>query len=628
MMTTVKHSESSLLDSPGILPPKSVTSTCYNSATRAFHSFNRKQMWFTTNSSTPKHWLGKKNPNSNDVTPALSRTNISLQPTEVSDFGWEKIVRSKRFSAPGVLLLPEIPTSSNLHPLSDHEGSPRLSTCKQSPMVTCSLMGQVRKMSSFQADYWACAIPDSLPPSPDRQSPHWNPNKEYEELLDYTYPLRPKYKLAQNIQDSTVHDSGVDLDSFSISPESTLKSVSMQDQKPRTPSTQRFLTPFLKKLEGSDLVSQCNLSPIGKVSSEDGGLSSERKGISHEKVHSFSPTCYEHAPSSLANRDKNGWNARGHDNLNRMDIAHSSFIRSTRVLPLRKEYSGDDEYLSLPPRLKELETLALQLTDLSLTVRKPEYDCAHDGFPCISVNGKQLLSEVQADGGSNENQWELYCDSPGSFHKHGEEDFLSHQGWKDSENVLRKAASSDLVEIGSLEFQISESNQGKEERNGSSLADHIKMFCGQLEELICWLHKVADVTDNWIPPKPDVKSVKAALQNYLEFKKDLAEHQTLTEGVLQDGERLLQCMASSSAENYCEWGQPLREAYCHLSNLQVAASYSCSEVLQDTLHLIGKQTEELETHAERLYESVLSVVDTLGAGLMENCDTQPVGAQS
>ncbi|XP_060640376.2 centrosomal protein of 68 kDa [Anolis sagrei] len=621
-MTTVKHSEASLLDLPGILPPRSVASARYNSATRAFHSFDGNQMWFTTNSSTPKHLLGKENPNFNDATPLLSGTNISSQPPEVSDFGLEKMIRSKRFSAAGALLLPEMPTSSNLHPLSDHEGSPRLSTCRQSPMVTCSLMGQVRKMSSFQADYWACAIPDSLPPSPDRQSPHWNPNKEYEDLLDYTYPLRPKYKLAQNIQDSAVHDSGVDLDSFSISPESTLKSVSMHDQKPPvlgTQSTQRLFTPFLKKLEGSDPVSHYNISPIGKVSFGDA-----ERSISYENVDGLSPSCYEHAPSSSANRDENVWNARGDDNLNRMTTIHSSFIRSTRVLPLRKECSGDDEYLSLPPRLKELETLALQLTDLSLTIRRPEYDSAHDGFPGISGNGKQLLSEVQADGGSNDSQCEFYCDSPGSLHKHGEEDFLSHQ----PENVPRKAASSDPIEIGRLEFQNSGSNQGKEVKNGSSLTDHIKMFCGQLEELICWLHKVADVTDNWIPPKPDVKSVKAALQNYLEFKKDLAEHQALTEGVLQDGERLLQCMASSSPENYCEWGQPLREAYSHLSNLHVAASYSCSEVLQDTLRLIGKQTDELESHAERLYESVLSVVDTLGAGVMENCDTQPIGAQS
>ncbi|KAH0621839.1 hypothetical protein JD844_023495 [Phrynosoma platyrhinos] len=555
MMNTVRHSESSLLDSPGILPSRSVTSACYNPAPRSFHSFDtdyRSQMLFAPNSSTPKHLLGKK---TLQATSILPRTSISLQPPEVCDFGQEKNARSKRFSTAGARLLPETPTSWNLHHLSDHEGRTMLSTCKQLPMISCSSMEQVRKMSSFQADYWVCAIPDSLPPSPDRQSPHWNPNKEYEDLLDYTYPLRPKYKLVKNSKDSTVHDSGIELDSFSVSPESTLKSVNMQDQEHQvlgTQSTQRFLTPLLKKLESSALGSHYSVSPIGKVSFVDGGPSADRSGIFHEKAHCLSPRCFGPAPSTSANLEGREWKPRGHD---RIDPSHSSFIRSTRVLPLQKECSSDEEYLSLPPRLKELETLALQLTDLSLNIRKPEHDSAEDGFPCISVNGKQLSSEVEADRGSNESQWELYCDSPCSFQEHGEEDLTSNQSWKDPENKL--TASSDLVQIGCLEFLNSGSHQVKQEKDGDSLAHLIKGF-----------------------------------------KQDLAEHQALTEGVLQNGERLLKCMSSNSP------------------------------VLQDTLRLIGKQSDELESHAERLYESVLAAVDTLGAGMVKNCDSQQIAGQS
>ncbi|XP_042332697.1 centrosomal protein of 68 kDa isoform X2 [Sceloporus undulatus] len=601
MMNTVRHSESSLLDSPGIVPPRSVTSACYDPAPRSPHIFDtdyRKQMLFAPNSSTPKHLLGKKTPHGTSILP---RTSISLQSPDVCDFGQEKMIRSKSFSTARARLLPETSASWDLHHLADHEERTMPSTCKQLPMISYSLMGQVRKMSSFQADYWACAIPDSLPPSPDRQSPHWNPNKEYEDLLDYTYPLRPKYKLVKNSKDSPIHDSGIELDSFSISPESTLKSVGMQDQEHQvlaTQSTQRFLTPLLKKLENPALGSHDNLSPFGKVSFVDGGPSTDRSGIFHEKAHSLSPRCCGPAPATSANLHGREWNTRGHDSLNRIDATHSSFIRSTRVLPLQKECSSDEEYLSLPPRLKELETLALQLTDLSLNMRKPEHDSAEGSFPCISVNGKQLSSEVQADGGSNESQWELYCDSPCSFQEHGEEDLPSNQSWKGPENVLRKTASSDLVEIGCPEFLNSRSHQVKQEKDGDSLAHRIKKFCDQLEELICWLHKVAEVTDNWILPKPDVESVKASLQNYLEFKQDLAEHEALTEGVLQDGERLLKCMTSNSP------------------------------VLQDTLCLIEKQSDELESHAERLYEAVLAAVDALGAGLVKNCDAQQIVEQS
>ncbi|KFW85220.1 Centrosomal protein of 68 kDa, partial [Manacus vitellinus] len=84
---------------------------------------------------------------------------------------------------------------------------------------------RIREVSSYQSDYWACAIPDSLPPSPDRCSPHWNPNKEYEDLLDYAYPLKPRYKLGR-MPEPVLHDSGVGLDSFSASPEGTLRSTS------------------------------------------------------------------------------------------------------------------------------------------------------------------------------------------------------------------------------------------------------------------------------------------------------------------------------------------------------------------------------------------------------------------
>ncbi|KFZ64814.1 Centrosomal protein of 68 kDa, partial [Antrostomus carolinensis] len=92
-----------------------------------------------------------------------------------------------------------------------------------------SIVERIREMSSYQADYWACAIPDSLPPSPNRLSPHWNPNKEYEDLLDYAYPLKPRYKLGK-MPEPFFHDSGIGLDSFSFSPEGTLRSTSIYGQ--------------------------------------------------------------------------------------------------------------------------------------------------------------------------------------------------------------------------------------------------------------------------------------------------------------------------------------------------------------------------------------------------------------
>ncbi|KAG7491065.1 hypothetical protein JOB18_048138 [Solea senegalensis] len=73
--------------------------------------------------------------------------------------------------------------------------------------------------SPHKANYWACAIPKDLPQSPDRHSAGWDPNKEYQALLDYTYPLRTnpltcdsaerhKHSLLQ----ADMQDSGIDLE--------------------------------------------------------------------------------------------------------------------------------------------------------------------------------------------------------------------------------------------------------------------------------------------------------------------------------------------------------------------------------------------------------------------------------
>ncbi|XP_007429888.1 centrosomal protein of 68 kDa isoform X2 [Python bivittatus] len=547
---TVKSSDGTkslhgMLEFPRVLPTKAPNAPFLSPAARSISNLDtdcRTQALVVPYSSTPRHLSGKRSPHASARMPVLPRSIGSLQHLEDTGFEPQELKRSKSISA--TRACPSYETSVPWYQLSltDHEESPQL--CMQKPARSCSVVEQMRKMSSFQADYWACAIPDSLPPSPDRQSPLWNPNKEYEDLLDYTYPLRPKYKLAKNLKDSTVHDSGIDLDSLSISPESTLKSMSMWDQEHQTmesPSAQRLSSPFLKKLECSAPVSQYRISPFGKLSLADGGPSAGGIAISGVMSPSLSPGCPEPPNSTFV--IEQGRNKKRHDCLLRRKAASGNFLCSTSTLPLQKECASDDEYLSLPPRLKELETLAQQLTDLTLTIKKPEHGQVQDDSPCISVNGERLLSEVQGDSDGNESQWELYCDSlhTCSFQEPDEIDILRDRNNKDHESEPRETASPDFLEMRCPEFLCV-----KQKKDHYSLAQCIKIFCYQLEELIRWLHKVAEVIDHWIPPKPDIESVKASYQNYLEFKKDLAGHQELTEGVLHDGEKLLKCMSSNS----------------------------------------------------------------------------------
>ncbi|XP_056200040.1 centrosomal protein of 68 kDa isoform X5 [Falco biarmicus] len=355
---------------------------------------------------------------------------------------------------------------------------------------------RIREVSPYQADYWACAIPDSLPPSPDRRSPHWNPNKEYEDLLDYAYPLKPR-GFAEDVM------------------------------------------------------------------AESAGPGSSAR------------------PAA----DGRSWRAAGSPFPNYKGQAKSTsrFLPTTGVLPLRKEWEGDEEFLSLPPRLRELERLAQFLSNLSLSIRTPGHD--RRNLPRHS-DGRQPLSPKlapfrEAGGKDERGNIEGYaglwhpCSSQKPSWENTESCGWIHRGPLPGLHLstgLRDALDGPYLDEPRVKGHPKKSQQSE------SLAQCVKMFCCQLEELIHWLYNVADITDSWVPPSPDAESVKASLHRYLEFRKDVADHQSLTESVLERGEALLSCMASNSP------------------------------ALKDTLGLIAKQSEELETHAERLYESVLAAV--------------------
>ncbi|NXI63635.1 CEP68 protein, partial [Anseranas semipalmata] len=462
----------------------------------------------------------------------------------------------------------------------------------------CVTVERVRKMSSYQADYWACAIPDSLPPSPDRQSPHWNPNKEYEDLLDYAYPLKPRYKLGK-APEPFFHDSGIDLDSLSLSPEGTLRSTSVygqgwQAQGSRgnrhqgfVASVRRYSTPVSRKPRCVGAVSYYEPSPIAKASfakiaSSNGTAGPSRSFAKYLMTELAGLSSFDHPDV-----DGRSWCTRGSPFSKYKGKVKSPnrFLPTTQVLPLRKEWDGDEEFLSLPPRLRELERLSEILSDLSLTKRTPRQD--HQNPPSSSANKEPLSSE-----------WSPFREAGSRDQREGTEGFtgLCHPyisqkpSWENTESCSRidrdplnslhlPTGVGDVLDgtyLRELNAKVHPKEKGQQ---SESLAQCIQMFCCQLEELICWLYSVADITDSWIPPTPDAASMKASLHRCLEFRKDVADHRSLTESVLQRGEALLECMASNSP------------------------------ALKDTLGLIAKQSEELENHAERLYKSVLGAVD-------------------
>ncbi|NWX47576.1 CEP68 protein, partial [Steatornis caripensis] len=471
---------------------------------------------------------------------------------------------------------------------------------------------RIGEVSSYQADYWACAIPDSLPPSPDRRSPHWNPNKEYEDLLDYAYPLKPRYKLGK-MPEPFLHDSGIGLDSFSVSPEGTSRSTSIygrggQGRGSRENGRQRFMAsaerfstpgPGKRGCSGAGLCYEP--LPIAKASFTKSASSRPSRGFARDVTkESAGP-----GPSGRPAADGRSCCTTGTPCPTYKGHVKSanSFLPTTRVLPLRKEWEGDEEFLSLPPRLRELERLAQFLSDLSLTIRAPGHD--HRNLPRHSDGRQPLSSELAPFGGAGSKDergnTEDYAGlwHPCSSRKPSWENTESHrQIHRDPLRALHLPTSLRDALNGTYLNELRVKGQAKKSQQSESLAQCVKMFCCQLEELIRWLYTVVDTTNTWVPASPGAKSMKASLHRYLEFRKDVADHRSLTESVLERGEALLDCMASNSP------------------------------ALKDTLGLIAKQSEELEAHAEHLYESVLAAVGPVqGKDGMEDEGVQQAAAQ-
>ncbi|XP_071596284.1 centrosomal protein of 68 kDa isoform X3 [Heliangelus exortis] len=462
---------------------------------------------------------------------------------------------------------------------------------------------RIREMSSYQADYWACAIPDSLPPSPDRYSPHWNPNKEYEDLLDYAYPLKPRYKL-RKMPEPFFHDSGIGLDSFSISPEGTLRSTSIyghsgqaresgrNGRRRLVASAERFSTLGPGKRSSSGAGSYYESSPMATASFAKSASSHLSGGLAKDVMRES----VELSSSGHPAADGRSWGTRGSPFPNYKGQVKSTnrFLPTTQVLPLRREWEGDEEFLSLPPRLRELERLAQFLSNLSLTVRTPGQD--HCNLPRHSDSRQPLSSKLapyrEAGGRDKRGNIEDYA---GQWHPCSSRK-LSWENTESCDQIHRDPLPGlhlltrlrDTLD-GMYLNEPRVKGRPKKNQQSQSLAQCVKMFCCQLEELIHWLYNVADITDNWVPALLDAESMKKSLHRCLEFKKDVADHRSLTESVLERGEALLDCMASNSP------------------------------ALKDTLGLIAKQSEELETHAEHLYETVLAAVGPLqGEDRMED----------
>ncbi|XP_028459769.1 centrosomal protein of 68 kDa isoform X2 [Perca flavescens] len=420
----------------------------------------------------------------------------------------------------------------------------------------CSSGGHIRghPMSPHQANYWACAIPKALPPSPDRTSAGWDPNREYQALLDYTYPLRPGQLLCEGDsskfqEDSlfqtypNLQDSGIELDHLcsSASLSGLDFSFSVGHKSPESPGGPP---------SGALL---CRTDPVA-LSLDSLDDSKNRDEINFCKCDG----CHHQ---------------------------HHALSSSSTALPQSRCVCGevDEEFWPLPEQLEELQLLPRQVREVTAQLSRPvtaSWESLEPGTPSILSSitlPEKQKAEVKELEGSNQDtadrrDFETVRRSSGAW--------VEPVGGGLSPSSLREVEV--LVEqLCGLTLPGNKRGSQEDQEQSDSLMQHIQVFCSHLEQLIKQLYTVSEKMELLAAPTVDIDSVKSSLAEYQSFQREVSGQQPLTSGVLHTGQLLLRCINTMS---------PL---------------------LRDTLLLIERQRGSLETHNEHLFSSILSAMDSL-----------------
>lgn len=439
---------------------------------------------------------------------------------------------------------------------------------------------------SYQADYWACAIPKAQPPCPDRKSTAWNPNTEYEALLDYTYPLRPGHVSSEwnhsDLQaDSLLRtnlnmkDSGIDLDHLCSS--ASVSGMEPSDcrggfSRDGSSAWADFSSPDLQ------LFSRCSpdappyatplsfTNPIS-VSLDSLDCSKERAGGS---LRMCGDDCQHRAASSSS--------------------SSSAFIRSTSFLPRSRWVAGemDEEFWPLPEQLEDLQQLSRQVREATAQLSLPlTASCAS-----LDQDATSMLSSVSAPQnlGAEEQTKEAVGDKQDGYE--GMQSSTAQTAGFDRDSETWKSGVGARLDQGGGEAGGRLSLTGVREcllkqlgdsslEQSDSLMKHIQVFCSQLDLLIQQLYILSQSMEKMAAPAGDIVSVKSLLADYQSFQKEVSSHQPLTSCVLHAGQYLLSCINGTSP------------------------------YLRDTLLLIERQSGALQSHSDHLFSSILSAMDSL-----------------
>uniref|UniRef100_A0A8C1YYN9 Centrosomal protein 68 n=1 Tax=Cyprinus carpio TaxID=7962 RepID=A0A8C1YYN9_CYPCA len=431
-----------------------------------------------------------------------------------------------------------------------------------------------KHMLPYQANYWDCAIPNSMPPSPNRKSSSWDPDKEYQELLDYTHPLRPNMAGTWGSSDidlllradPLLQDSGIELDRSS-----TLSCLDLS----YTGTRQEWCIPgAAQRSTEFCALNKSHSKSLAGIMSSSLYSSLDQAGLSVE---------------SLDCDGKPGGHYRKFGIFSTF-IPVPTFISSTHILPRPDSQDElDEEFFRLPERLQELQVLSQQLRDISNQMSQrvitswesPESEITSVRSPTAQMGKQGPFMEEKSDEdvkAEGECVSEVHLENakePGSRIQMINQD-MNRRNLREVEAVMDQ-----LSRLSMSELQRTIQTDQNENETKESLMHHIQAFCSNLEKLIQWLHMVVEKVEVLSPPMVDLMSVKASLADYKSFQEEVQAHKPLTADVLQTGKMLLHCMNSASP------------------------------FLKDTLVLIERQSHTLKTHSENLFSSILSAMDCL-----------------
>ncbi|XP_022063402.2 centrosomal protein of 68 kDa isoform X1 [Acanthochromis polyacanthus] len=447
--------------------------------------------------------------------------------------------------------------------------------------------------SPYQKNYWACAIPEALPPSPDRRSAGWDPNMEYQTLLDYTYPLRPGHVVSE-------------WDSFELQAESLLQTdPNLQDS-------------------GIELNQLCSSTSLSGLDFSSSGARYTRRRSNHSAGHrspdlqeftgsSDVPPSSSHAShnmdpmtTSLDSLDRSTTNCSKNDGPHHQRHVPSSShsistaFHSTSVLSqsrcLCREV--DEEFWRLPEQLEEFQLLSKQVREVTSLLNQPvttSWESLEPGATSILSStdlpekhgAENKEEEVKEDKDEGNRRGREQTSAAQTADHSGSETIRSRFGTR-VEPAVGELSRSSLKEVEALVERLSgltlpdrqRMNQEDQEQS-KSLMQHIQVFCSHLELLIQRLYAVSEKMELLAAASVSPDSGKSTLAEYESFQKEVSSHQPLTSCVLHTGQLLLSCINTTS---------PL---------------------LRDSLMLIERQSGALQTHTEHFFSSILSTMDSL-----------------